>query len=69
MISTFRDVYLAGDVRLRVVDAKQVNPFTIMPGYYRHPKHFNNVKKKYRGKTLLSAQEIEDLVAYLVSLK
>jgi sulfur-oxidizing protein SoxX len=42
-----------------VVDSKQANPFTIMPGYYRDPKHFNNVKKKYRGKTLLSAQEIE----------
>lgn len=58
-----------GEIRLRVVDTKQVNPFSIMPGYYRNPKHFNKVKKKYRGKTLLSAQEIEDLVAYLVSLK
>ena len=57
------------EIRLRVVDSKQVNPFTIMPGYYRDPKHFNHVKKKFRGKTLLSAQEIEDLVAYLVTLK
>jgi sulfur-oxidizing protein SoxX len=58
-----------GQIRLRVVDPKQVNPETIMPGFYRHPKHFNHVKKKYRGRTLLSAQEIEDLVAYLVTLK
>ena len=58
-----------GEIRLRVVDSKQANPFTIMPGYYRHPKHFSNVKKKYRGQTLLNAQEIEDLVAYLVSLR
>ena len=58
-----------GEIRLRVVDNKQVNPFTIMPGYYRHPKHLNNVKKKFRGKTVLSAQEIEDLVAYLVTLR
>lgn len=58
-----------GEIRMRVVDSKQVNPFTIMPGYYRHPKYLKNVKKKYHGKTLLSAQEIEDLVAYLVTLK
>ena len=58
-----------GQIRLRVVDSKQINPLTIMPGYYRDPKLLQFVKKKYRGKTLLSAQEIEDLVAYLVSLK
>ena len=58
-----------GQIRLRVADSRQINPNTIMPGYYRHPRHFNHVKKKYRGQTLLSAQEIEDLVAYLVTLK
>lgn len=58
-----------GEIRLRVVDAKQLNPATIMPGYYRNPKYFKNVKKKYRGKTLLTAQEVEDIVAYLVTLK
>ncbi|MDH3713041.1 MAG: sulfur oxidation c-type cytochrome SoxX [Gammaproteobacteria bacterium] len=58
-----------GEIRLRIVDAKQVNPATIMPGYYRNPKYLKNVKKKFRGKTLLTAQEIEDLVAYLVTLK
>ncbi len=58
-----------GEIRLRVVDSKQVNPLTIMPGYYRDPKYLNQVKKKYRGKTLLTPQEIEDLVAYLVTLR
>ena len=58
-----------GQIRLRVVDSKQINPLTIMPGYYRDPKLLQFVKKKYRGKTLLSAQEIEDLVAYLVTLR
>ncbi len=57
------------EIRLRVVDSKQVNPFTIMPGYYRDPKLLNHVKKKFRGKTVLTAQEVEDLVAYLVTLK
>lgn len=58
-----------GEIRLRVVDSKQINPATIMPGYYRDPKLLNHVKKKFRGKTLLSAQEVEDLVAYLVTLR
>lgn len=58
-----------GEIRLRVVDSKQINPATIMPGYYRDPKLLNHVKKKFRGKTVLSAQEVEDLVAYLVTLK
>ena len=56
-------------IRLRVVDSKQINPATIMPGYYRHPRYFNHVKKKFRDKTLLNAQEIEDIVAYLVTLR
>ncbi len=58
-----------GEIRLRVVDSKQINPLTIMPGYYRDPKYLNHVKKKFRGKTLLTAQEVEDLVAYLVTLR
>ncbi|NIR60970.1 MAG: sulfur oxidation c-type cytochrome SoxX, partial [Gammaproteobacteria bacterium] len=32
-----------GELRLRVVDEKLVNPATIMPGFYRHPRHFNRV--------------------------
>jgi len=58
-----------GELRLRVVDEKQLNPETVMPGYYRHPKHFNLVAEDYEGKTFLTAQEVEDVVAYLVTLK
>ena len=58
-----------GQIRLRVVDEKQINPDTIMPGYYRHPKHFTLVSYEYEGKTFLTAQEVEDVVAYLLSLK
>lgn len=58
-----------GELRLRVVDEKQINPETIMPGYYRHPKHFILVAEDYAGKTFLTAQEVEDVVAYLLTLK
>jgi sulfur-oxidizing protein SoxX len=58
-----------GELRLRVVDEKQINPETIMPGYYRHPKHFSLVLNGYEGKTFLTAQEVEDVVAYLLTLK
>lgn len=58
-----------GELRLRVVDEKQVNPLSIMPGYYRNPNLFNLVASDYLGKTLLSAQEVEDVVAYLMTLK
>ena len=58
-----------GELRLRVVDQKQINPETIMPGYYRHPKHFTLVAEDYAGKTFLTSQEVEDVVAYLLTLK
>lgn len=59
----------AAQIRLRVVDEKQINPMTIMPGYHRDPKLFNRVLEQFQGQAVLSAQEIEDIVAYLVSLK
>lgn len=58
-----------GELRLRVVDEKQVNPQSIMPGYYRNPSLFTLVANEYSGMTLLSAQEVEDVVAYLMTLK
>ena len=58
-----------GQIRLRVVDEKRLNPATIMPGYHRHPKHFHRVAEAWRGKTILSPQEVEDVVAYLMTLK
>ena len=61
--------YSAAQIRLRIVDEQQVNPFTIMPGFYRDPLEANRVADVYWGKTFLSAQQVEDLVAYLVTLK
>lgn len=57
-----------GQIRLRLVDQSRINPETIMPPYYR-VMGLTNVAPEYRGKPALSAQSIEDVVAYLMSLK
>ncbi len=56
------------ELRLRVVDEKRVNPHTIMPGFYRHPDEINRPHPEFTS-TVLTAQEVEDVVAYLVTLK
>lgn len=56
-------------IRLHVVDQTYFNPETAMPGYYRRPSKLHRVAKELRGQTWLSAQEIEDVVAYLATLK
>ncbi len=57
-----------GQLRLRMVDASRFNPDTIMPSYYRIDG-LQHVAKAYAGKPLLEAQEIEDIVAFLTTLK
>jgi sulfur-oxidizing protein SoxX len=57
-----------GQIRLRIVDASRVNPQTIMPAYFR-TEGLTRVAPSQRGKTVLSAQQIEDVVAFLVTLK
>ena len=58
----------AGQLRLRIVDASRLNPNTIMPPYYRIDG-LTRVAASYRGKPILSAEQIEDVVAFLVTLK
>ena len=57
-----------GQLRLRVVDARRVNPDTIMPSYHRAADG-RRVGPAWRGKPVLDAQQVEDVVAYLVTLK
>jgi sulfur-oxidizing protein SoxX len=57
-----------GEIRLRIVNPKVVNPDTIMPAFYRNDG-FERVLKGFQGKTMLSAQQVEDVVAYLMTLK
>lgn len=61
--------YSEGAIRLRVVDEQQINPMTIMPGFYADPRKANRVADDYFGKTFLTAQQVEDVVAYLRTLK
>ena len=58
-----------GHMRLRVVDTRHISPMSIMPGYYRKPELINRPGKPYIGRTFLTAQQIEDVIAYLVTLK
>ena len=58
----------AGQLRLRVVDSRRLNPATIMPSYYR-TDHLNRVGAPWRGKPVLTPQQIEDVVALLVTLR
>ena len=57
-----------GEIRLRVVNPKVLNPGTFMPAFYRNDR-FTRVAKKFQGKTILSAEQVEDVVAYLMTLK
>ncbi len=61
--------YTTAELRVRLVDEKLVNADTIMPGFYRYPQNNNRLADSYYGKTMLSAQEVEDIVAYLATLK
>ena len=57
-----------GQLRLRLVDASRLNAETIMPAYYR-VDGLNRVGPAWRGKPILSAEQIEDILAYLVTLR
>jgi sulfur-oxidizing protein SoxX len=57
-----------GQIRLRLVDASTLNPQTVMPPYFR-TENLHDVAPSFRGKPALSAQEIEDVVSYLASLR
>ncbi|HYD04448.1 MAG TPA: sulfur oxidation c-type cytochrome SoxX [Reyranella sp.] len=55
-------------LRLRVVDASRLNPDTIMPPYYRLDG-LERVARNFQDRTILTAEQVEDVVAYLATLK
>jgi len=57
-----------GQLRLRIVDQSRLNPDTVMPSYYKI-EGLVRVAPAYRGKPVLTVQQIEDVVAYLKTLK
>ncbi len=61
------DRYTQGELRLRLVDAQKINPDTVMPSYYRVDGLYR-VEKPYAGEPIYTAQQIEDVLAYLMTL-
>ena len=55
-------------LRLRIMDARQLNPESIMPSYSK-TDGLNRVSKSLQGQPLLNVQQIEDVVSYLMTLK
>jgi sulfur-oxidizing protein SoxX len=58
----------AGQLRLRMVDSTRLNPDSIMPPYYRVDRP-TRVAPAFLGKPVVSAEQIEDVVAYLTTLR
>ena len=59
--------FTAGQLRLRIVDPTRVNPEAAMPAYFR-VDGLDRVAQNYRGRSILTAQQVEDVVAYLMTL-
>jgi sulfur-oxidizing protein SoxX len=55
-------------LRLRIVDSRRVSPETIMPSYHR-ATGLQRVGPAWQGKTILDAQQVEDVVAFLRTLQ
>lgn len=60
--------YSIGELRLRIVDSKRINPESNMPSYHR-VDGLTAVRRDWVGRPMLTAQEVEDLLAYLMTLR
>jgi len=60
--------YSEGELRLLIVNPKARFPDTMMPAFYRKNGFFR-VLPKHKGKTILTAGQVEDVVAFLLTLK
>ena len=60
--------WTTGQLRFRLIDSTRINSETIMPPYFRAEGQ-NRVGRAFAGRTILSAEEIEDVIAYLSTLK
>ena len=55
-------------LRLRIVDSKRLNPASLMPAYHRS-EALVRVGKAWQGRPLLTAAQVEDVLAFLVTLR
>lgn len=60
--------YTEAQLRQLIVDPKVLFPSTVMPAYHTAPQ-FARVPESLKGKTILTAAEVEDVVAYLKTLR
>jgi L-cysteine S-thiosulfotransferase len=60
--------FTAAQLRLRIADPKRLNPTSAMPAYHR-TEGLQRVGAGWAGKPVLDAQQLEDVVAYLLTLK
>ena len=58
----------AGQLRLRIVDSQRLNPDSVMPPFHR-TEGLQRVGRAWQGRPVLDAQQVEDVVAFLLSLK
>lgn len=58
----------AAQLRLRVADARRLNPQSLMPAFYK-ADGLERVAPAFAGRPVLTAQQVEDVVAYLLTLK
>ena len=60
--------WTASQLRLRMVDSRRVNADSVMPAYFKTDA-LHRVGASWRDQPILNAQQVEDVVAWLVSLK
>lgn len=61
------DRLMEGELRLRLVDPKRIDDASVMPAFYR-VHGLTRVARRYRDRPILAAQQIEDVIAYLMTL-
>jgi L-cysteine S-thiosulfotransferase len=60
--------WTAAQLRLRIVNARALNPQSLMPAFHATEGR-ERVAPAFAGKPVLDAQQVEDVVAFLLTLK